>query len=1073
MVFVNERWCEMLGYSEAELLQMNVIDVTHPTSVTATLEAVGRLAQGGADFQIEKNYRRKDGSMMRANSNVAALRDAAGNYQGLVAVVLDITARLEAEERLRESEEKFRTFISAISDIVYEMSADWREMRHLNGREFIVTTSSPRNDWTDEYIPAAEKERVWATIRHAIATKSRFELEHQVIRLDGSTGWTFSRAIPLLDERGEISKWFGAASDITARKEAEEKLRASEELLSSTFAGIEGAITISEVIDGGGEFRFLAANRACIEYTGIPLEKWRGARPQDLLPPADAAAICRRYREAVRKGSSLEYEELLNFPAREIQALTTVTPLRDANGVITRVVATSIDITERKRAEEQLRESEERYRAVVKAAAAIEWIAAPGGDFVTPQASWEEFTGQTFADYSGDNWASTLHPDDRERTLRAWRKAVTEKSRYEMENRMRWRDGEYRWMQVRAIPIFDEAGEIREWIGTNTDITTRKEAEEKLRESRARLAATQANAPIGIVETALDGSYLYVNDEFCRLTGYARNELLKLKFSEITFAEDLPRNRELFGQLAAGEIPSFRLEKRFVRKDGSLIWADVNRTLVKDATGNPLYVIGAINDISERKRAEEQLRESETFVRATLNSLVSSVSILDRDGVILDVNDAWTQFAEENGAKMPRHGISFNYLEVVRQAIAAGAADVKPILTGIEAVLNGNNPKFEYEYSCHSPDEQRWFIVSVSPLARQQGGAVVSHINITERKRAEAATARLAAIVTSSSDAILSITLTGVVTSWNAGAERMFGYTADEIIGQSIRRLIPPERQTEEDDILARLRNGENIEHHETVRMAKDGRRIDVSLTISPIKDGAGTIIGASKIIRDIGERKQLEQKIREQFDELENIYRTAPIGLALIDREFRFARINERLAEINGLPTEKHLGRSLREIVPDIADQAEAVFRQVFATGEPILHTELEGETSAQPGVKRSWDESWYPIKTRRAKPSVSASSSKKPPRAGRPKLSVNSCWRRSRNCAPKPKRPHALRMSFSRSSRTNCAIRSTPSSAMRGSSAVSRRRPIRSDSSPGSLSAARSCSSNSSKTCSTRPAS
>ena len=138
-----------------------------------------------------------------------------------------------------------------------------------------------------------------------------------------------------------------------------------------------------------------------------------------------------------------------------------------------------------------------------------------------------------------------------------------------------------------------------------------------------------------------------------------------------------------------------------------------------------------------------------------------------------------------------------------------------------------------------------------------------------ERKQAEDAAAHLAAIVTSVEDAIASKTLEGIVTSWNASAERMFGYTAEDMIGQPILLLFPPDRVDEEDMILARIRAGERIEHFETVRVTKDGRHLDVSLTISPMRDRAGTIIGASKIVRDITERKRLERRTREALDAL------------------------------------------------------------------------------------------------------------------------------------------------------------------------------------------------------------
>ncbi len=138
-------------------------------------------------------------------------------------------------------------------------------------------------------------------------------------------------------------------------------------------------------------------------------------------------------------------------------------------------------------------------------------------------------------------------------------------------------------------------------------------------------------------------------------------------------------------------------------------------------------------------------------------------------------------------------------------------------------------------------------------------------MDITDLKQAEEKSAKLAAIIESSDDAIISKTLESVITSWNESAERMFGYTADEIIGETIYKLIPPDRQEEEPKILARLKSGERVEHFETKRLRKDGRLIDVSLSISPVKDKQGNIIGLSKIARDITEKK-LDETRKNDF---------------------------------------------------------------------------------------------------------------------------------------------------------------------------------------------------------------
>ena len=143
-------------------------------------------------------------------------------------------------------------------------------------------------------------------------------------------------------------------------------------------------------------------------------------------------------------------------------------------------------------------------------------------------------------------------------------------------------------------------------------------------------------------------------------------------------------------------------------------------------------------------------------------------------------------------------------------------------------------------------------------------GAVLVFRDVSERRRTEVARAHLAAIVESSDDAIVSKTLQSVILSWNHGAERLFGYTAEEALGQPITMLIPPDRLGEEEHILERIVRGERIEHFETVRVSKDGRPIDISLTISPIRNAEGVIIGASKVARDISHRKSLEARNAE-----------------------------------------------------------------------------------------------------------------------------------------------------------------------------------------------------------------
>jgi PAS domain S-box-containing protein len=198
------------------------------------------------------------------------------------------------------------------------------------------------------------------------------------------------------------------------------------------------------------------------------------------------------------------------------------------------------------------------------------------------------------------------------------------------------------------------------------------------------------------------------------------------------------------------------------------------------------------------------------------------------------------------------------------------------------------------------PSSQQWFFYKMHPTA--EAGLSVFFEDITGRKEAEILAARLAAIVDSSDDVIIGKTLDGVITSWNTSAERLFGYTADEAIGQSIMLLIPADRRDEEVGIIERLKRGERVDHFETVRQRKDGSLIDLSLTISPIKDSSGRVVGASKIARDITQRRYAEEALRRSEALSRSVLNNSPDCIKLLDLEGRVRFVNEPGLKLLGI---------------------------------------------------------------------------------------------------------------------------------------------------------------------------
>jgi PAS domain S-box-containing protein len=264
----------------------------------------------------------------------------------------------------------------------------------------------------------------------------------------------------------------------------------------------------------------------------------------------------------------------------------------------------------------------------------------------------------------------------------------------------------------------------------------------------------------------------------------------------------------------------------------------------------------------ERHRVERALAEERERLRITLASIGDAVISTDAEGRVVFLNgvaEALTGWPQAEAAGRPLSEVFHIVSETTREPVENPA--LRALREG-RVVDLANHTVLVCRDGTERPIDD-----SAAPMRDEAGvtmGAVLVFRDVTEKRRADEVRAQLAAIIQSSDDAILSKTLDGVIRSWNVGAERLFGYTSDETIGQHITLLIPPDRLDEETTILSRLRKGERVDHFETVRRRKDGRLVDISLTVSPVKDQDGRVIGASKIARDVTDRKRADAALRE-----------------------------------------------------------------------------------------------------------------------------------------------------------------------------------------------------------------
>ncbi len=707
--------------------------------------------------------------------------------------------------------------------------------------------------------------------------------------------------------------------------------------------------------------------------------------------PVEALPLVRALKGETVIGAELLYHVALQQHDRLVSV--SAAPLyAPASKTIEGAVTITHDLTERKRIEDALRASEERYRTIVQTAYEGIWLIDTEARTLYANKRMAELLDVNVEDMLGHTVLEFVYPEDESDGYSRIRSNLL--GNYEQfDFRFRRKDGRPLYTLACTSPIRNEQGTIIGALGMFTDMTERKRAAEqehflaqvnKVLNSSLDYQNTLTSIARLIVPQLADWFAIdLVNTEGqCELVELYHKDPAQVQWAK-TLREKFPIDpnasigapqvvrsgrSELYSEITDEMLIALvknEEELSIVREIGfsSLMYVPLI------ASGRTIGVISFVSTESGRKYDELDLALAEEVgrragvaienarlylgvkqARDQLNIILQGVAdgiiVHNKDGQIIYANEAATQltgyaliqammetsplgFLAKYGM-IDEEGSPFPPSQLTHRLVFAGEREAQATIGYLNTTTR---------------QPERWTFVKSRSVSDEHGEAnyaiTIIH-DITERKMAEEVRRQLAAIVLSSSDAIIGKTLDGIITSWNAAAEHMYGYTAEEIIGKSIMLLFPPDRQDEFAAIMEKIKKGKRLDHYETTRLKKDGSSLNVSVAVSPIKDGAGKIIGASAIARDISEQKRLQAELWKSKQQLEVILENIADGISVEDVHGNIVYMNEAGAKLCGYASSAELFQP-----PDYQTQAGYTlqrFEVLDERGKPFPLDNLPG---------------------------------------------------------------------------------------------------------------------------------
>lgn len=479
---------------------------------------------------------------------------------------------------------------------------------------------------------------------------------------------------------------------------------------------------------------------------------------------------------------------------------------------------------------------------------------------------------------------------------------------YRLEKRYIRKDDKIIWVQVtRSIMRNPITKKPLYFIAQIEDVTSRKQAEKALQESENLFRNVIDNAPVGVVTISLDGQLLKVNQAYCHITGYEKEELENMSYKKLTYAEDMTIDTANVQQLLEGKIHSYCLEKRYIRKDDKTIWVQVTRSLLRDSTtGMPSYFIAQVEDISERKQIEKTLRQSKELFQNIVDNAPIGIATVSIDGHFIQVNSSLCKITGYNQEELTK----LTYQELTYPE------DLSTNFAKVQHLLEGKASSYQIEKRYVRKDGKViWVQVTRSLLRNQLTGTPLYFIaqveDISERKtvteKLQKSMEEIADLYANAPCGYHSLDANDFFTRINNTELNWLGYRADEIIGKmKFSDLLTPASLRIYQENASQFKEQGFLNDVEMELTRRDGSTFTILMSASGNKESGGRYVMNRSTMFNITDRKRTERALLESEERFRNIMDHAPIGMATQSLEGQFLLVNRALCEITGYKKEE-----------------------------------------------------------------------------------------------------------------------------------------------------------------------